>query len=323
MNNQAPILEWGTDYLVSNGCILEHPPEAVVKTPWSTVIRFSTSKGDYYLKQTPQAISAEPKIIQLMATEFQAHVPLVVAINDSLYCFIMKDAGQNLRAYLKNDFQPHLLYQAVKEYSAIQRSTENHIEPFLDQGVPDWRLDKLPRLYNDVINQEVLLIGDGLTAKELQTLHDLSPYFSAQCEQLSQFQIPETIAIPDINTNNVLFDPITNKMTCIDWGESAFTHPFFSLHNYLKQAVIHHPVKESDGIYNQLQDTCLENWLGLANKDQLLEAFELAKKFYPIYSVLGTYRLINAIGLEAFNSFYANRPHRIANYFKEYILTCK
>ena len=119
----------------------------------------------------------------------------------------------------------------------------------------------------------------------------------------------------------MLFDPSTNKMTSIDWGESTFTHPFFSLHNYLQQAVIHHPVKESDEIYHQLQEACLENWLELATKNQLLEAFALAKKFYPIYSVLGTYRLINAIGLEPFNSFYANRPHRIANYFRDYILS--
>jgi hypothetical protein len=231
----------------------------------------------------------------------------------------MKNAGQTLRAYLKKDFQPNLLCKAVKAYGAIQRSTENRIEPFLEQGVPDWRVNKLPHLYDDIIRQEELLIGDGLTGKELQTLHDLSPQFSAQCERLAQYQIPETIAIPDINTNNVLIEPSTNKMTCIDWGESAFTHPFFSIHNYLKQAIIHHPVKESDEIYNQLQEACLENWSVAMSKNQLLEAFNLAKMFYPIYSALGIYRLINAIGLEPFNSFYANRPHRIANYFKEYI----
>lgn len=319
MINQTPILKWATECLDSKGCPLERPPETVLQTPWSTVIRFSTSKGDFYLKQTPSAISAEPKIIQLMATQFQANVPFVIAFNDSLHCFLMKDSGQNLRAYLKSEFQPNLLYQAVKEYTSIQRSTENHIEPFLVLGVPDWRVDKLPRLYDDIIHQEKLLIGDGLTDKEIKALHDLRPQFLAQCEQLSQFQIPETIGIPDINTNNVLIDTNTNKMTCIDWGESTFTHPFFSLHNYLKQAIIHHGVKESDNIFNQLQDTCLEKWLELAPKVKLLQALALAKKFYPVYSVLGIARLINAIGLEPYLTVYANRPHKIANYFREYI----
>lgn len=269
----------------------------------------------------PQAISEEPKIFQILTEQCQANVPFVVAINDDHHCFLMKDAGQNLRQYLKTDFQPNLLCQAIKQYGSIQRSTENLIESFLALDVPDWRLDKLPSLYNHIINQDELLKGDGLTDKELQILHNLSPQFLAQCELLSQYQIPETLAIYDINTNNVLIDITTKKMNFIDWGEAVITHPFFSLHTYLQQATIHHSVKEFDQTYQQLHEACIENWLGLVTKNQLSEAFVLAKNFWPIYSVLSMYRLINIIGLQAFKSFYANRPNRIANFFKEYILS--
>lgn len=156
----------------------------------------------------------------------------------------MKDAGQNLRKYLKTNFKPELLSQALKEYTTIQRSTENHIEEFLALGVPDWRLNELPKLYDQIIQQTEFLKENGITNDELKILRNLSPKFLEQCELLSQYQIPETLVQPDFNTNNVLFDPNTKKMTCIDLGEIAIAHPFFSLHNFLLQATIHEGLKE-------------------------------------------------------------------------------
>jgi hypothetical protein len=322
MNNLLQILTWGTDYLISNGYNIQSQ-NAVVETPWSIVIRFSTSKGDVYLKQMPAVIAREPMIFQILANQFQAKVPHVMAINDELHCFLMLDAGLKLRDYLKNDFQPNLLSEALKVYTALQRSTENDLEPFFALGVPDWRVNKLPELYEQMISQEALLKEDGLSDKELQELHDLSSQFSKQCELLSQYQIPATLNIYDINTNNILIDPHSKKMTCIDLGEAVITHPFFSLHTYLYQASLHHSVKESDEIYLQLQEACLEKWLDVMARDKLLEAFMLTKQFWPVYSVLSSYRLINIIGLEAFKSFYANRPNRLTNFLKEHIQVAK
>lgn len=37
MKNEIYILTWGTDYLVSNGYSIEHLPEIVLSTPWSTI----------------------------------------------------------------------------------------------------------------------------------------------------------------------------------------------------------------------------------------------------------------------------------------------
>lgn len=313
------ILKWATECLVSKGYSLPDSPEIILQTPWSTVVRFATSKGTVYLKQTPTAISQEPKIMQLLADELHANVPMVLAINDDLHCFLMKDAGLSLRSYLKANFQPNLLYEAIKGYGAIQRTTENYIEHFFSLRVPDWRVDKLPQLYDHIINQVDLLKDDGLTDKELQLLKDLSPRLTAQCKLLAQYQIPPTIAIYDINTNNVLIDANTQQFTYIDLGEAVITHPFFSLQTYLYQATLHHPVKESDQTYHQIQEACLLNWSDLMPKSQLLDAFVLAKTFWPIYSVLSMYRLINIIGLQAFKTFYANRPNRLAGFLRDHI----
>ena len=323
MEKHTPIIKWATDCLTSKGYSLQHSPEIVVETPWSHVMRFVTSKGNVYLKQTPAALSLEPKIIQLLRDQFQASVPIVIAINDDLHCFLMEDAGQTLRAHLKTDFQPGLLLQAIDQHTTIQRSIENYLEPFLALGVPDWRLDKLPKLYAQLLNHTDFLKADGVTDEELQILYDLIPTVSEQCNLLSQYRIPETFVQPDFHTNNVLFDPNTKKMTFIDWGEIVISHPFFALHNFLLQAITHHGVKESDPIYQQLQDACYENWLGCASKSQLLEAFILIRKLFPIYSALAYHRLMIAVDLEALNSFYAHRPNRFAGYFRDYIATIR
>lgn len=315
----TPTINWATDYLISKEYSLQHSPEMLIETPWSNVIRFSTSQYDVYLKQMPPAISLDPKIIQLLADQCQASVPVVIATNDSLHCFLMKDAGLNLRSYLKTEFQPDLLCQAIKAFTTIQRSTESHIQSFLALGVPDWRLDKFSKLYDQIIKQTAFLKADGMTDNELKILQDLSPKVAEQCELLSQYQIPETLVQPDFNTNNILFDPSTKKMTLIDLGEIAITHPFFSLHNFLYQATIHHGVKEGDQRWHQLQNACFENWLELATKKRLLEGFMLAKKLWPIYGAFGCYRLMMSVDLQAFRSHYANRPNRLADSFREYI----
>lgn len=319
MQGSDVVTKWGTDSLVSMGHYIDHTPEIILTTPWSTVIRFSTPKGDFYLKQTPPAISAEPQIIQLLSEKFHASVPLVIAINADLHCFMMFDAGKVLRTTLKEKFVIDLLCQAIKEYAEIQRSTEDHVETFIKLGVPDWRLDKLPILYDQIINKTDVLKTDGMTDEELQTLQTLSPQFLAQCELLSSYGVPETIGIPDFNDNNTLLDQKTKKMAFIDWGEATITHPFFSLYNSLEQSIIHHGVKEEDQTYNKLQDVCLENWLGLTTKDQLLNAFNLSKQLRAVYDALGYYRLMTSVDQHALNSYYSNKPNRLAGHLRRYI----
>ncbi|MCC2666281.1 MAG: uncharacterized protein K0S63_197 [Gammaproteobacteria bacterium] len=317
MKNPIDILNWATDYLTSYGYSIQSSPETVVETPWSNVIRFITNEV-IYLKQTPPSLFLEPKIIQLLANQRHASVPIVIASNDNLHCFLMKDAGLPLRQHLKTEFQPELLFQAIRQYTTIQRSIENHVELFFALDVPDWRLNKLPYLYEQLISKTDFLKSDGVTSEELQLLNDLKSKVSKECELLAQYQIPETLVQPDFNSNNILFDRGTQKMTLIDLGEIAITHPFFSLHNFLLQATIHHNVKESDQTYQQLLNACYENWLDLATKNQIIDGFMLAKKLWPVYSALAHYRLMTSVDLQAFKSFYANRPNRLAGYLREY-----
>jgi hypothetical protein len=88
-------------------------PEIVQDTPWSYVIRFATSDGFIYLKQTPQQLALEANIIQALSDQFRAPVPTVIAHNTELNCFLMKDLGKSLRSILKQNFDEALLCKAI------------------------------------------------------------------------------------------------------------------------------------------------------------------------------------------------------------------
>lgn len=313
-------VNWGTEYLLSQGYGMEQTPETLLSTPWSTVIRYPTSAGNVYLKETAPSLSLEPHIIRLLEEKFNANVPIVIAINDDLHCFLTKDAGMSLRKMLKTEFSPVLLCQAITQFSAIQRSTEDYIEMFIKMGVPDWRLDKLPLLYEEMILHTDFLKSEGITDNELKLLHNLSSNFIAKCRLLSDYGISETLGFHDFHDNNILIDPDTQKMTFIDFAETAIIHPFFPLYTCLWQSIKHHGVKYGDKTYQKLQDACFENWLGLETRDRLLEAFSIVQQLWSIYSALDCYRVMTSVDLQFYRSFYANRPSLLAAYLREFIV---
>src|SRR3990167_3526417 len=142
------MIDWALEMLLSRGYnIKNHEPECVQKTPWSFVVRFLTSDGYVYLKKTPVELTLEPSITKILHDQFYASVPVIITENKTLHCFLMKDAGNSLRDYLKCNFQTALLFQAIKKYTKIQCAVKDNVKLFIDLGVPDWRLKKLPDLY--------------------------------------------------------------------------------------------------------------------------------------------------------------------------------
>ena len=177
LNNE--IIQWACTYLSSHGYTLKNNlPENVQNTPWSYVIRFATTDGYIYLKQTPELLGLEASIIQILHDQFHASVPKVIAQNAELNCFLMKDAGKSLREILKQKFDETLLFKAIDQFTSLQLAVADHVDVFLDIGVPDWRLDKLPDLYKELLSKNELLIADGLSEIEINELENLLPQVS-------------------------------------------------------------------------------------------------------------------------------------------------
>jgi hypothetical protein len=288
------VIQWGYQYLLTHGYTVKSAqPETVVNTPWSSLVRFATFDGDIYLKHTPEALALEAPIIELLRTQFHAAVPNVIAHNSERHCFLMKDAGRPLRDILKQQFDTPLCCKAVDQFTSLQLATADYSDVFLKMGVPDWRLEKLPNLYNELLAQKNMLIEDGLSEIEITQLKGLLPTVVHLCEKLSRYPIQQTIVQPDFNDNNMLIDPSSQQITTIDLGEIVISHPFFSLINCLQQLKKHHGLTETDVRYLQIKDACFKNFSAIGSED-LFDAVEIAKIVFLIYAALANYRLMLA-----------------------------
>ena len=227
-------INWAENFLQENGYKIMNPFQIVQDTPWSSVVKFSTDQGFIFLKTTPPALSMESAVIKILHEQCHADVPLIISDNQKEHCFLMKDAGIRLHDFFKQEkFQTELFVSTIQNYTSMQINTADKITQFLDGGVPDWRLNKLPKLYQALISQEDLLLSDGLTKTEIKKLQELQPKLSEICDQLSRYNIPETFGHGDFHDKNILINTDTHKTTIIDLGEVVITHPFFSLHNCL------------------------------------------------------------------------------------------
>lgn len=282
-------MEWAQNYLQAKGYTINGLPESIRAMPWSRVTRFSTSKGSIYLKEMAPLFSVEPILIKALSEWDADSMPNVIATNNDLNCFLMEDAGIPLSKYLKDELQIEILVRALTICANSQYKAVNHVDTLLSIGVPDWRLAKLPELYLHLISEEAILRADGLTSAEIKALNILHPTFSALCDHLSRHKIPETLEHTDFHGNNILIKD--DHLTIGDWGDAVISHPFFSLASYLDNATRYHGLKEGDVRYVNLQNVYLDTWTEFEPKDQLIEAFQLAKRLRPCQVALSFIRV--------------------------------
>ncbi len=319
-NLHQEIIQWACKCLASLGYRLKNDlPENVKNTPWSYVARFETTDGYIYLKYMPKLIALEASIIQILRDTFHATVPIVIAHNTELSCFLMKDAGRSLRELLKEKFDATLLCKAIDQFTALQLAVADRVDVLLEIGVPDWRLNKLPDLFRNVISQKDLLIADGLSEAEVNDLEVLFPKVVYLCQKLSDYAIKQTMVQPDFNDNNNLIDDKSQNITLIDLGEIAISHPFFSLINCLHVIKKHHALTDKDGTYLRIKDACLKNYMHFESKENLSDAFSMAHVLWFVYDICAQYRLMIACGTARIVSF---QQGKLCNLLKEFTAKC-
>lgn len=315
------IIHWACEKLRYLGYKIKNKrPEKMLNTPWSYVGRFETTNGYIYLKQTPAHLGLEATIIKLLGDQFHAAVPSVIAHTMKLNCFLMKDAGQSLRTILKQQFNTELFCKMVDQFTLLQLATADHTDVFLDRGIPDWRLDKLPFLYKELLSQKELLLEDELSEIEMRELTLLFPMVSYLCEKLSDYSIKQSIVQPDFSDNNTLIDTATQTITSIDLGEIVISHPFFSLINCLQQLEKHYGFKQGDSVYLRIMDACLKNYMNVHSKQHLLDAFKWAEIISWVYEMLAQHRLMMACGKEKIMSL---QPGRLSGSMRAFMAVCK
>ena len=216
-------------------------------------------------------------------------VPLL-AIDPVQGWMLSPDSGGTLRTLIRTPNQLEHWQHILPLYAGLQRQLSDRLPELLALRVPDRRLAVLPKKYDLLLEDtENLRLGlpEGLTAGEHQRLLQLRPVFAAECRELADAGIPETLTHEEVTEVNVILG--NGAYRFVDW-DNGVSHPFFSLLTTLN-SIAHwiKPAPEKKQL-DQLRELYLENWTDIAKRTELFEAFQISSRFAMVNRSLSYHR---------------------------------
>ena len=259
--------------------------------PWSTVMTVPTHAGMFFFKASAEVFAYETALTAYLSKFRPLILPELIAVDLDRHWILMRDAGVPIRQFIRAEKNVSPWQKVLPLYVNLQKDLTPHTGELLALGTPDRRLQQLPALFESLIADERSMLldkEDSLTTAEYARVKRSLPEFSEMCEQLASFKIPETIHHDDFHDGNIFIR--AGKITFTDWGESAVTHPFFTL------VVMLRSVDNSIGLdfspeAEQVRDLFLQAWAPDVPTGQLQSIVNLARRIGYINRAL-TWKMV-------------------------------
>lgn len=261
--------------------------------PWSTVLRVPTVDGLFYFKASAPALAYEPALTGFLARLRPDVSPDLLAVDVPRAWMLMRDSGTPLRVFIKAEQSLERWRDIMPLYVGLQKELMPRVRQILALGVLDRRLETLPDQFEQLVADEPCMLVDqaeGLTAGEHQRLKASSGAFARMCEELAAFGIPATLHHDDFHDGNLF---VQNGRVCFtDWGESAVTHPFFTLVVLLRGASNSLDLESDAPELAQVRDWYLSQWTDYAPLAELQPVVHLAQRIGLVNRALTWHRVI-------------------------------
>ena len=276
---QAEAKAWIQSALDRNNLQLTGEIQQPHVRPWSTVMTLPTNAGTLYFKASASLFAHETALTDYLARFRPEIFPELLAVDTKRHWMLMQDAGTPLRQFIRTEKSIARWKDVLPLYVELQKTMAERNTHLLALGVMDRRLVKLPEMFENLITDESAMLLDqeeSLTSEEYARLKNYGPEFARMCEKLASFGIPETIHHDDFHDGNI-FVQSDGRIILTDWGESAVTHPFFTL------VVIMRSVDNSMGMdfspeSEEVRDMYLQYWTSYASIDELRSIVKLAQR---------------------------------------------
>jgi len=277
-NWQTEAHEWIQSILHKNDLRLTGKIEQPHIRPWSTVMTVPTQNGMLYFKASADIFAHETALTDFFAKFRPEIFPELIAVDLDRHWMLMSDAGLPIRQFIRAEKSITLWQKVLPLYVSLQKDLTPHVDELLSLGMMDRRLKKLPALFEALIADEGAMLldtEDSLTTEEYVRVLEAVPEFTRMCKKLASFGIPETIHHDDFHDANIFIRD--EQIILTDWGESAITHPFFTV------VVMMRSVDNSMGMdfspeAEQVRDLYLQNWTSYAPLGQLQSVLKLAQR---------------------------------------------
>ena len=288
--------EWIHDVLDSHDIYLAGDIEQAHIRPWSAVLRVPTSDGLFYFKATAAVLAYEPALTDFLGRLHPEVIPDLLAVDLQRRWMLMRDSGRPLRAFIKSEKSLKRWRSIMPVYAGLQKELMPRREELLALGVLDRRLDTLPAQFKRLIADEPALLIDqpeSLTAAEYKRLKAAGKDFERMCAELASFNIPATLHHDDFHDGNLFVQ--NGRVIFTDWGESAITHPFFTLVVMLRGAGNSLELTDDAPALAEMRDWYLAQWTDYAPLTELQPIGHLAQRIGLVNRALTWHRVISSL----------------------------
>jgi Phosphotransferase enzyme family len=288
------VREWIHTQLAHHKITVSAAIEQIHLRPWSTVLRVPTSQGNVFFKASMAMLAPEAALTQYLANLKVDFLPQLLAVDVARGWMLLRDGGERLREALQANPDLKRWEELLPTYAKLQIELSKHLKQIEKLNVPNWRLARLPQLYQSLLAETSRFridMENGITAQQYQQLTDLLDVINAKCEQLARYHIPEAVHHGDFHDGNIFFN--AGQYVFFDWGDCSISHPFFSLRSAYVSAEIRFNLEENAPPLKRLRDAYLASWREFETEARLHEAFGLAQELWAISSMLNWHRTIS------------------------------
>jgi hypothetical protein len=283
-----PLIDWALTALDAPAA---RAADVVAETPWSCVLRIATDGGVFYLKKTPPGLWIEAEVLRFCQHSLGLDItPRLIAADKARGCFLMQACGDlTLRMHFGGVLDTAILCRGIGTYRQLGDAAAAHHGTLREIGLPDWRLENLPAVFDDLVQNEGFLKSDGLGTAEIGNIRRIQKPLAQACAALADIGIPDTLCHCDFHDSNITLDRRSGQTFIIDLGETAICHPFLPLSSLLRRLGGRYGIDGNDPRRALLQAACFDGW-GIAAPEQV-RAVALAESLAPLFYALSHIRL--------------------------------
>jgi hypothetical protein len=240
--------------------------------PWSTVLRVPTDDGDVWFKANMPTQAFEVAVVETLAARRPDLVPTLLATDLQRGWMLQGDGGTRLREILEETGDFDVWIEILPLYAELQMDVAADRDRLLAAGVPDRLLASLPGQFEEVLADAEAL--ETLTQDERRRLASLAPRIEAECRELADYGLPETIQHDDLHDGQVFVRD--GRFLFFDWGDACVSHPFYTLVVTLAVLAYRLELDHDAPELDRFRDAYIEPWTRFRPLRELEQAYPFA-----------------------------------------------
>lgn len=274
------VSHWITERMTAAGLPPSSPTRMTYQSPIGTVLRTRSGEGDVYLKCPAPHFRAEATITRALAARTPGWVPEVIDVEPDEGWLLMADIGNHQLGW-----DPEATWtEGFRRLGEIQRAWVGHLDELVEAGGQHRPLAGLTAAVPGLLDVDGL--GARLEPALLERWSAALPRLVDACRELEDIDLPDALIHGDAHPWNIA---VTERGPVVfDWSDGAAGPSFVDVAVLLRRPkdLAHRRV---------LRDAYLEPWAGVAPRDRLERAAELAMTVGALYQVVTYNRLLPAL----------------------------